>query len=349
MILVILRALLVFITAGASATLLNSPDSCPEIMREYAALSFVIMMGIPLAIIALDIGVKRKRIEEISSIYIGLLIGTLLSYLLLKSFEPFFEQGFFRGEGRLWYNAFLTLSILVIPYLTISFLLQTQNDFRFVIPYVEFSRDLKGGRPIVLDSSTLVDGRIADLAETKLIDAPLIVPSFVIEDLQLFADSSEKVRRARGRRGLDILGRLQQMAGLEVRIQQVYPQAGVTHDQHLVEVAKSSTGRLITNDTNLHKVANVQSVDVINLNDVANSLKPKFLPGEQFPLRMIKEGESYGQGIGYLDDGTMVVCESGRDYIGDEITVEVTSVLQNNAGRMIFTKVAGSSMSASNH
>jgi uncharacterized protein YacL len=218
--------------------------------------------------------------------------------------------------------------------------MQTKDDFRFVIPYVEFSREVKGTKPLILDTSVVIDGRIADVVETQIIDGPLIMPKFVISELQGIADSSDRLRRSRGRRGLDILARLQANPKVDVQIfdRELPEFAGQPVDLKLVALATHLKGKLITNDYNLNKVAKVQDVEVVNLNDLTNALKPSFLPGEQVVVRVIKAGEEAGQGVGYLDDGTMVVIESGRDHIGQQVSLVVTSVLQTSAGRMVFGK-----------
>jgi uncharacterized protein YacL len=236
------------------------------------------------------------------------------------------------------------LTALVLPYLCITLILQTKDDFRFVIPYVEFARELKGGKPLVLDTSALIDGRISDIIETKIVDSRVLVPQFVLQELQDIADSNEKMRRTRGRRGLDVLSKLQNSPNIDVRIQDTDQKElkGMMVDQRLIALAKQIGGRLVTNDFNLNKVASLQGVDVINLNDVANALKPRYLPGEHLIIRVIKDGEAPGQGVGFLDDGTMVVCEQGARYIGKDAEMIVTSVLQNSAGRMIFGRSANS-------
>jgi uncharacterized protein YacL len=218
--------------------------------------------------------------------------------------------------------------------------LQTKDDFRFVIPYVEFSKEVKGGRPMVLDSSALIDGRVADVVETNIIDAEIVVPQFILQEVQDIADSHDKVRRSRGRRGLDVLKKLQQDPKIEVRILETDGVKGKSVDQRLIEICRQHSGRLVTNDLNLNKLAGVQGVNVINLNDVSNALKPRFIPGEHVRIKIIKEGESPGQGVGYLDDGTMVVVEQGSREMGREIDTVVTSVLQNSAGRMIFCRMS---------
>jgi uncharacterized protein YacL len=232
--------------------------------------------------------------------------------------------------------------MVCIVYVCVSTLLQTKDDFRFIIPYMEFSKEVKGARPLVLDTSVVIDGRIADVAETRVIDQPLIVPRFVLQELQGIADSSDKLRRNRGRRGLDILNRLQKSTGVEVNIHDAeLPElAGIREvDQRLVVLAKHLGGKVVTNDYNLNKIARLQGVDVINLNDLANALKPIVLPGEGLTVKLLKRGEEPGQGVGYLDDGTMVVAEQGGYHLGETIRLTVTSVLQTSAGRMIFGRI----------
>ncbi len=234
------------------------------------------------------------------------------------------------------------LILIFICYVCISTLLQTKDDFRFIIPYVEFSKEVKGARPLVLDTSVVIDGRIADVAETRVIDQPMMIPRFVLQELQSIADSSDKLRRNRGRRGLDILNRLQKSPGIEVRIHdaEIPELAGIREvDQRLVVLAKHLGGKVVTNDYNLNKIARLQGVEVINLNDLANAMKPIVLPGESLTVKLLKRGEEQGQGIGYLDDGTMVVAEQGAYHLGETLRLSVTSVLQTSAGRMIFGRI----------
>lgn len=228
---------------------------------------------------------------------------------------------------------------VVCCYLMISFILQTKDDVRFVIPYVEFSKQTKGARPLLLDTSVIIDGRITDIADTRIFESELIVPRFVLHELQSIADSGDKLKRTRGRRGLDMLFKLQSNDKVDIRILDVEVdrrESGKSVDELLVELAAQLNGRVVTNDYNLNKVAQLRGVTVININDLATSLRPVFLPGEMLDVRIMRPGEEPGQGVGYLDDGTMVVAEGARERIGDTIRISVTSVLQNSAGRMIF-------------
>jgi len=233
---------------------------------------------------------------------------------------------------------------IVCCYLAISFVLQTKDDIRFVIPYVEFTKQSRGARPLILDTSVIIDGRIADICETRIIDSALMIPRFVLQELQSIADSSDKLKRNRGRRGLDMLNKLQTNDKVEIKISDArLPsiEEGGDVDQKLVALAKKIEGRVVTNDYNLNKIATLRGVDVININDLANAMKPVVMPGEAVTVRIIKPGEEAGQGVGYLEDGTMVVAEGSRDKINEDVTLTVTSVLQTSAGRMIFGRPEG--------
>ena len=334
MLLIIIRLTYAAVCAGAIAAYVSTESPEPHVLLErHRFLSFVVLLLLTQSVIFIDILFPRKRIEVISAVYFGLLIGFLLSYLTYQALQPVITPEF-KGITLMLFN-------LVFPYLCVTMLLQTKDKFRFIIPYIEFAKEVRGGRPYVLDTSAIIDGRIADVLETKIINAPLIIPSFVLQELQDIADSNDKLRRNRGRRGLDVLGKLQSNPNIEVKLHDVKQDEarGMTVDQRLVELAKKLGGCVVTNDFNLNKVASVQGVDVINLNDLANALKPRYLPGERLSIRIIKPGEAPGQGVGYLDDGTMVVCEDGNSMIGKETDVVVKSVLQSSAGRMIFGRL----------
>ena len=188
----------------------------------------------------------------------------------------------------------------------------------------------------MLDTSVIIDGRIADICETGFIDGTLVIPQFVLKELQLVADSADSLKRNRGRRGLDILQKIQKMSGVEVVISDVdFPEVREV-DLKLIELARSLQGKIVTNDFNLNKVAQLRGVDVLNINELANSLKPVVLPGEIMKVFILKEGKEYNQGVAYLDDGTMVVVDNARRMISKTIDIVVTSVLQTTAGKMIF-------------
>lgn len=345
MILIAIRIVYAVICAGVAYAVVSNPNGGVELIQRNPAISFVLLMLATQVLTVVDILFARKRLDVISAIYFGLLIGWLLAYQLTFALEVFIT---ITGLPAQLVGLFRAMLGITLPYICISFLIQTKDDFRFVIPYVEFAREIKGGRPLVVDTSSLIDGRIADIMDTNVLSTELVIPSFVLEEMQTIADSGDKLRRIRGRRGLDVLTKLQQNPKVDVRMHEVKDKdlAEMTVDQRLVALAKRLGGRVVTNDFNLNKVASVQGVEVINLNDVANALKPRYLPGEQLRIRVIREGESYGQGVGYLDDGTMVVCEQASSLVGKDIDVIVTSMLQNSAGRMIFGRMPGTPVPA---
>jgi uncharacterized protein YacL len=190
----------------------------------------------------------------------------------------------------------------------------------------------------ILDTSVIIDGRIADICQTGFLEGTIVIPQFVLEELQHIADSSDVLKRNRGRRGLDILNRIQKELSIKVEIYEGDFEEIQEVDSKLVKLAKLTSGILVTNDFNLNKVCELQKVTVLNINDLANAVKPVVLPGEELNVQVIKDGKEYHQGVAYLDDGTMIVVEEGREYIGKRIDVLVTSVLQTSAGRMIFAK-----------
>lgn len=195
-----------------------------------------------------------------------------------------------------------------------------------------------GGEHKILDTSVIIDGRIADLCKTGFIEGVLVIPGFVLEELQHIADSSDLLKRNRGRRGLDILNKIRKELDIQVQIYEGDFEEIAEVDSKLVKLAKLLEGKVVTNDFNLNKVCELQGVEVLNINDLANAVKPIVLPGEELMVQVIKDGKEHGQGVAYLDDGTMIVVEEGREYIGSRLEVLVTSVLQTSAGRMIFAK-----------
>ena len=339
----ILRGFYTIVAIAIGATLANY-SSIPDNAVTWVFLLFV---GTVVLSIGLDIAFKRKRIDVISSLYFGILVGLFLTYIVSLALAPVFDaygSSFNPNSGAIPPEIIRSVSLplvgLVICYFSISVLWQTKDDFRFVIPYVEFSKESKGIKPYILDTSVIIDGRIADIVETGVIDNPLIMPNFVLVELQNIADSSDKLRRARGRRGLDVMNRLRNNSEIDLKIfeRELPEMEGEPVDSKLLVLAKHLDGKVVTGDYNLNKVAKLQNVKVINLNEIANSIKPVFLPGESINVKIVKSGEEPGQGIGYLDDGTMVVVEDGRQHIGDSAQITVTSMLQTSAGRMVFGK-----------
>jgi len=341
MLLNIFRALFIIIVLAALFFKISDPD----ISADKTSFHIILWSGLGLALIALiiDIFTPKKSLAALAGMFFGLLVGIFISWALAPVVD-LINTIYKLGLSSIAIQGIKLLMGISICYLVISIVIQTKDDVRFMIPYVEFAKQTKGARPLILDTSAIVDGRIADLYQSRLFDAPLIVPRFVLNELQLIADSADKLKRNRGRRGLDILNRMQTDSNIDIEIDDttipdVEEVKGV--DQKLVLFTKNCNGRLATTDYNLSKVAQVREVDVMNINDLANSLKAIALPGETMEVRIIKPGEEAQQGIGYLPDGTMIVVEDARNKIGREVLISVTSSLQTSAGKMIFGKFEG--------
>ena len=342
MVLQFLRALFVLLMAAIGYYFLQQQQF--DFLGIPPWLMLMITLSIGVLVVCIDILSPRRKLAIFSGTFLGLIVGMLVSYgfsfivaLLVDRYLPDAT-----APKKLAITNYLNIVIAVVfTYLAISFILQTKDDFRFIIPYVEFARQTKGSRPLLLDTSVLIDGRVADIAETGILESRLIVPRFVLAELQTIADSADKLKRNRGRRGLDVLQRLQSNKRTEVIMYDSSARdAGPEDvDAKLMNLAGELNGRVLTNDFNLNKVASLRGVDVVNINDLANALKPVVLPGERMTVRLLKPGESPGQGVGYLVDGTMVVVEQGRPHLNEEIEFTVTSVLQTSAGKMIFGRL----------
>lgn len=347
MVLWILRGLFVILMAAASLAISRGTG-------DASRYSYLMMLGASIfgvVLVGADLLLTRKSLAALSGAFLGLVAGMVFAFglgLIVDLMVDVFwqvrpnEESYEDVESVV--GAVKLMLGVVCCYLTISFILQTKDDVRFVIPYVEFSRQSRGARPLILDTSVIIDGRIADICDTRIIDSPLVIPRFVLQELQAIADSADKLKRNRGRRGLDMLNKLQTNEKIDIRISDTrlpsVEESGDV-DQKLVALAKKVDGRIMTNDYNLNKIAQIRGVDVININDLANALKPVVMPGETMTVRIIKPGEEQGQGVGYLEDGTMVVAENSREKINEEVTLTVTSVLQTSAGRMIFGRPEG--------
>jgi len=268
---------------------------------------------------------------------LGLLVGVLVAIPL--SYLP-------------WYlGSFLPIAAsLALAYLGVTAVLTHKKD---LLQLVRGSRDdrpeqaaveapANTGQPVVVDTSSIIDGRIADISQTGFLAGPLLVPRFVLRELQHIADSSDAMRRARGRRGLDILNKLQKDATVPLVIHEDDGEPGVEVDAALVTLARKLRCPIVTNDFNLNRVAGLQGVKVLNVNELANAVKSIVLPGQELSLKVIQEGKEAGQGVGYLEDGTMVVVENGRRAVGSTVTVMVSRVLQTAAGRMVFAQARSS-------
>ena len=278
---------------------------------------------------------RRTPVKIIISGALGTIIGLVIANLFTYSLVSF------RDDRGLQTLLFCLIINAVCGYLGMA-VGGTKGAELDVSGWPVLGRTEAGGQSLkILDTSVIIDGRIADICETGLVEGTLIIPQFILRELTSIADSADSLKRNRGRRGLDVLKKLQKQTSIEVRIiDQDFPKIREV-DGKLVALAKQMNAKVMTNDFNLNKVAEIQGVAVLNINQLASSVKPLVLPGEIMKVYIQREGKEQGQGVAYLDDGTMVVVENGKRYQGKEIDVSVTSVLQTTAGRMIFTAVKG--------
>jgi len=279
---------------------------------------------------------NKMPIYDVLSGALGLAIGLIISNLIGSAFMHIPIIG----------NYIPGISSIILGYLGMNIAINKREELFLMMVSLPWKSKDKPKEKIsevieqykILDTSVIIDGRIADICASGFVEGSLVVPVFVLDELQHIADSSDLLRRNRGRRGLDILNRMQKELGLSVQINDRDFDDIAEVDSKLVRLAQVMKGKLVTNDYNLNKVAELQGVKVLNINELSNSVKPVVLPGEEMVVYVVKDGKEFGQGIGYLDDGTMIVVDSGKKHIGDTIGVLVTSVLQTAAGRMIFAK-----------
>jgi uncharacterized protein YacL len=281
---------------------------------------------------------QRTPVQDIVVGSIGLIVGLVIANLLGTPLSRIPVFG----------SILPTLASILLAYLSLSVAVKKRDELLSALSLTSRSRDprkLESGEPgprashpKILDTSVIIDGRIVDVCQSGFVEGPLLVPSFVLEELRHIADSSDALKRNRGRRGLEVLNRIQKENIAKVVVdQRDFP--GLEVDSKLLKLAKLEGGKILTNDYNLNKVAELQGVQVLNINELANAVKPVVLPGEEMTVLLIKEGNQTGQGVAYLDDGTMVVVDNGRPHIGDSVEVLVTSSLQTAAGRMIFARI----------
>ncbi len=326
----ILRFIL-FIACGISGYYLGSGISSSPQAEWWGLLG-----GLLLAAAALWIEIRLKKVpsRNILGSFIGIVLGMIVANLLSSIFLPNPSKH----------------QEIVLPLYTVLYgiciyigLLTGFKKAEDIHPsgWKFFSKETpkEGGNTKILDTSVIIDGRIADITETGFVEGALLIPQFVLSELQHIADSSDPIKRTRGKRGLEVLHHIQKQANVDVRIvDKDYPSVKEV-DTKLIELAKEVDGKIVTNDSNLNKVAELQGIGVLNINELANALKPVVLPGEEMSVKILKEGKELGQGVAYLDDGTMIVVDNGKRQMGKIVDVIVTSVLQTPAGRMIFARL----------
>ncbi|MFA4984459.1 MAG: PIN domain-containing protein [Candidatus Omnitrophota bacterium] len=283
-------------------------------------------------IIILELGAHKVSLRGLSSGVFGLILGLIMSKLVADALTLFSIP-----VDRM--NNVRTILTLVFCYLGMVIALRGKDEFNIIIPYIRLRRQDQLAEVSVLDTSVIIDGRILDICKTKFLEGKIVIPRFVLKELQQIADSTDPIKRQRGRRGLEILHTLQSQPGIDIALNEEEFADTPEVDAKLVKLAKLLESKILTVDFNLNRVATLQGVKVLNINELANALKPVVFPGEVLEVKLIKEGKEHNQAVGYLEDGTMIVVEEARRFINHEVKVVVTSVLQTPAGRMIFTKL----------
>ena len=296
-------------------------------------LGMMIGFGFGGLLIAVDEMLKSFSLRAFSAITFGLLLGMVVTLIIDRS--GLFENADAQQHLLIRLGLFLSFGYIGM----VLAMRSNKEDFSLIIPYVRFSPQNKPDNLLLLDTSVIIDGRIADLIETKFIEGLVIVPRFVLLELQQIADSADEVKRARGRRGFEMLNRLQNNSKIEVRIHDGdFPEEkGV--DAKLVRLARNLNAKLFTNDYNLAKVAGLQSVTCVNLHEIGHLMKAALIPGEIIQLKVVREGRDKGQGIGYLPDGTMVIVNNGQDHVSQTVSAHVLSTVQTGAGVLVFAEV----------
>jgi uncharacterized protein YacL len=299
----------------------------------------LIGFGLGGVLIAIDEMLKGFSLRAFSAATFGLLLGTVVAWMFDRS--GLFD---YADEEQRWV---IRLGLFVgFGYIGMTLALRSnKEDFSLIIPYVRFASQTKPDNLLLLDTSVIIDGRIADLIDANFLEGTIVVPRFVLKELQHVADSGDPVRRARGRRGLDMLTRIQRNNRNEVKIHEADFPDETEVDAKLVVLAKVLQAKLFTNDYNLGKIAELQSVRYVNIHELASALKPVLLPGESFSVKIVREGREKGQGVGYLSDGTMVVVNQAARFVGQQIEVAVLSLLQSTTGTIVFADLKSSSPS----
>jgi uncharacterized protein YacL len=313
----------VFITAVAYAAAILHPLNAPTLANAAFGAALAVL------VVVAEWGLRQVSIASL----IGALLGGAIGLGIAKTIGAALFWADHSDPRVRFLDGFL---LLVLPYLGLI-LGGSRGEWLHPTRLMGLFREAAPQRRYkILDTSVIIDGRIADICEAGFLDGTIVIPQFVLKELQLIADSADSLKRNRGRRGLDILQKIQKMAGLDVMISDAdFPEVREV-DLKLIELARTTQGKIVTNDFNLNKVAQLRGVSVLNINELANALKPVVLPGEFMKVFILKEGKEYNQGVAYLDDGTMVVVDNARKMISKTIDIVVTSVLQTTAGKMIF-------------
>lgn len=329
---------LVLIVATVALTLASA-------QATYGGVPILSILGTLIAAIAAaclvvfaDMMTPRKHLSAVLGIYIGVSFGLVAALGLSALIDIVVEAWELKGkETAVWLGLAKGIGGLSLVYLSVSIVLSTKDDFRIIIPYVQFEKRAQGVLPLLLDTSALIDGRMVDLARTGIIDSPIMIERFVIDELQALSDSSDRLKRDRGRRGLDEVRRLQEIYG-ETKVTES-PTTETTVDRKIIQTAQREGYRVVTTDSALIKIAQIQDIPVLNVNEVAAALRLNVLPGDTIDVEIVREGDSAGQGVAFLPDGTMIVVDDASKRIGETLNVVITNSLQRPGGRLIFARL----------
>lgn len=306
--------------------------------------SAFIGLGISAAIVVLEYAFQKTPLDTLVIAIIGIVMGLIAAKLV--------DYGAYLLDAPkvdLFFEKYSLLFKIVFAYFGMVIAVKKKDELDLLDKDIlKISKKNKPLEPILLDTSAIIDGRIYDVAETKFLLATLVIPKFVLEELQKLADSNDAIKRNRSKRGLDIVAKLQKSEAIVTKIYDKDYKNIEGTDSKLTELAKELHAKIITTDFNLNKMAAIQGITVLNINDLCNALTPIFLPGESVMIFLVKEGKEANQAIGYLDDGTMVVAEDGRRYVGKKVELHVTSIIQTSSGRMVFGKVSENNEPAPN-
>ena len=301
---------------------------------QYRVTAVVVGLSIGLLVVLVDIMLKGFSLRGLSAVTVGIAAGSLIAYLVVAS--PLLEQ----GDPTRIYLVRLGL-FLVCPYLAIVIALRGKDEFNLIVPYIRFVPHEVDVPLVVVDTSVLIDGRVARVCEAGFLTAALVIPRFVLNELRVVADSTDPHKQARGRRGLEVLNELRKIKNLDIRITESEVTKREDVDAKLVFLAQSMRAKLLTTDYNLAKMAEFHGVQWLNLNSLAKSLRPELMLGERLDVDLVKPGKEEGQAVGYIEDGSMVVVNGARAFIGRRVQAEIISVLPTAGGKMIFARHVG--------
>lgn len=325
-----IRVLFVLMSATVGYQLGSALESYGSSWGLVGAGVGVVLAGI---VILLEVGIGKVSLRGLSAAVFGLVLALIVSKFLTGAIDLVPDL-----DPALGSTLKLVL-VLILSYFGMVFAMRGRDEFNLIVPYVKFDRQDQKESVLILDTSVIIDGRIVDVCQTKFLEGHFVVPRFVLKELQQVADSHDSLKRNRGRRGLEILNSLRKAPPVSIKIhEEDFPEVPAV-DEKLVKLAKLLGAKILTTDYNLNKVAEFQGVTILNINELASALRPVVLPGESLDVRLVKEGKEHNQAIGYLDDGTMVVVDNAKKFLGNVQRVNVTSVLQTASGRMIFAKL----------